>query len=1764
MAISINPFGLEDIVEQVESGGNPNAVSDAGAEGTMQTMPRTQKNPGYGVKPAQDDSPEEKRRVGRDYLNALRKKYKSDMIAVAAYNAGPGTVNKWLQDYGDPRSGGVSDEDWVQNLPYKETKDYIHKISALSEQGDNPFGKPEQSNPFGQQPALKSDNPFGQDTTQPEVPKTPSKPDNGDMSYPESPLLDRTEGTLRQIGGVLSYPAQFVAGIGSSIGTGLAGGSGQEMEEARQQKMGDISSAIQGNMPTNPVIDQMGKTLSGAADLTIGGMKAQAGLPLNQEVPGEGILHDTLQLLTGLKGGKDYIEGKFKRVPNDDVTPALTEQKNFEQGANAQLEDINQKAVDQYNANPKAYGVDDSEAFNPFGKGVEEPSPEPTLLEKHQDMVNKGNEVINRIQDSDISPQEVESKFWKDTYPNLPEEIQSRFGMIKQKVDGEVPMPSEARDLTKMSRWYVALMHEANEVEWGPKAKLALDNKLAAQDVEKTPDTYVDRLNDREMEANPKGWSSAESGDSAPRRTQLPKGFFSTNDPTVLKNYFDVVAQNRKSGDLNNILSFIKEKSNDPFERLVAGALLDKDHPIPYTVSHDESPSAATTYLKPYEPTSVTSFVSKDNAEGISSEVLLHEGTHALFSKAVELGRDDRTRAKYPEYARFFDDVSKVWLGLQKILPQEVLETWRAAFYGKMERQGSMGQELLAYGWTNPELMGILDQVRMSTSGEMTYDPNFKKQGTSLKDFVLTSAGRVLFKDLAAGRALAEFKKWQDHMSLKQHTALDELKELMLPMAEFIKKSGYDAEDVRTAMNGASGWIQNNVFDSRNLPKNVDLMAEAIKKSTGSPSLSALPKEAKEMVDRLVSPYSSWEKMRKSLAQEFYDPVKYKDMARLTGAVYPVNKVKNLVPNPIPTYTVSKLREIYGDSTVLRGAALKIMEAFHKLPKADQNQIVTTLNQINRPENQDVLKGARSLAHQPTSGPLTDQELQKFGLNQQQITAYRSTLEPLFATLLQIDQWMIKYGFDRDLTTNVIGYFPRSFGYGKFTVSGHDPKTGKLAYYHRFPSWAEAKKAEDQLSKSGLNASREAAKDWADFKGHLMGVIAAEPDSGIAKVADNILKAVEEYKRTQEFERNARGVAGFVGQNIAGPKEVEQLKMSVYARIEMTVETYRAVRLLREVLRPFQEDELAQNAFPNTYRWVNDIIRRELGSDISQLKWLDDGIQWVLNQTHITYLKAFTKLAHDLKPGELTIDPSSARDVGKYIAASGSAYVLFGNVPNLVTNAFTIPLVSMMGGLIDAPMFKGIPAERKAYAAIRAHTESVADMVALKTGTADKGTKKFIERAKKEGWIEANMFSDIPITRKDIEKSALNRLGDKALNIPRKYFSDQVEIATNYMCLLYYHRFVQHLLPQLSTEKQYRLAVDMTKSYTGDYAPYNKALMWDKMGVLGQPISNFSIWTGTRLAQFHEVLKNAVTKGLFTSFAALAASSILVAGLEGVPLAPDYEKVRVWLHDGMNIDLPPMDLALKEAEAPDWLRQGVALNSTGYDLATRGKWAGWTDLGGVGWTMPSKAYHIFKYFYLRIEESIAKTLFEKSPVGPSNKDAQDFVNALPSVLKGTAQDQLMSRNLRKDEQASIITGHDNATFTQTPEERGPNLLGFKSTRQAEQQRNFYAEIYKKNQYEEQIKGFKDTGMDQLIRAIDMRKAGKLAQAYELQESAKSNFQKYAKLDPSGFNNFSEQLLKGIQKESDTPKERLAKQIASEKNPGRLKMLKETLTIIDQK
>jgi len=117
-----------------ESAFDRKAESPAGALGLMQLLPRTAKHIAkslglaFSEKKLTSDS-QYNIKIGRAYLADLIDSYGgSYLLAAASYNAGPSRVKEWISTYGDPRDANVDTVDWVESIPFSETRNYVQRV----------------------------------------------------------------------------------------------------------------------------------------------------------------------------------------------------------------------------------------------------------------------------------------------------------------------------------------------------------------------------------------------------------------------------------------------------------------------------------------------------------------------------------------------------------------------------------------------------------------------------------------------------------------------------------------------------------------------------------------------------------------------------------------------------------------------------------------------------------------------------------------------------------------------------------------------------------------------------------------------------------------------------------------------------------------------------------------------------------------------------------------------------------------------------------------------------------------------------------------------------------------------------------------------------------------------------------------------------------------------------------------------------------------------------------------------------------------------------------------------------------------------------------------------------------------------------------------------------------------------------------------------------------------------------------------------------
>ena len=128
------PLPVTLAITRQESAFDIKAKSRAGARGLMQLMPRTAritaKKNNYKYKRIYLTSrPAYNVKIGSFYFKEMLNKFNgSYVLALAAYNAGPSRVNRWLKVYGDPRKNEIDPVTWMELIPISETRNYVQRV----------------------------------------------------------------------------------------------------------------------------------------------------------------------------------------------------------------------------------------------------------------------------------------------------------------------------------------------------------------------------------------------------------------------------------------------------------------------------------------------------------------------------------------------------------------------------------------------------------------------------------------------------------------------------------------------------------------------------------------------------------------------------------------------------------------------------------------------------------------------------------------------------------------------------------------------------------------------------------------------------------------------------------------------------------------------------------------------------------------------------------------------------------------------------------------------------------------------------------------------------------------------------------------------------------------------------------------------------------------------------------------------------------------------------------------------------------------------------------------------------------------------------------------------------------------------------------------------------------------------------------------------------------------------------------------------------
>ena len=129
------PMEMALTIARRESEFDPGVTSHVGAGGLMQLMPGTARDVARSLNISHESSRvwgdwAYNAQLGSAYLAGLSADFTGNVLLVSVgYNAGPGRSYRWVRDYGDPRSRVVDAIDWIEHIPFDETRNYVMRVA---------------------------------------------------------------------------------------------------------------------------------------------------------------------------------------------------------------------------------------------------------------------------------------------------------------------------------------------------------------------------------------------------------------------------------------------------------------------------------------------------------------------------------------------------------------------------------------------------------------------------------------------------------------------------------------------------------------------------------------------------------------------------------------------------------------------------------------------------------------------------------------------------------------------------------------------------------------------------------------------------------------------------------------------------------------------------------------------------------------------------------------------------------------------------------------------------------------------------------------------------------------------------------------------------------------------------------------------------------------------------------------------------------------------------------------------------------------------------------------------------------------------------------------------------------------------------------------------------------------------------------------------------------------------------------------------------
>jgi hypothetical protein len=621
-------------------------------------------------------------------------------------------------------------------------------------------------------------------------------------------------------------------------------------------------------------------------------------------------------------------------------------------------------------------------------------------------------------------------------------------------------------------------------------------------------------------------------------------------------------------------------------------------------------------------------------------------------------------------------------------------------------------------------------------------------------------------------------------------------------------------------------------------------------------------------------------------------------------------------------------------------------------------------------------------------------------------------------------------------------YFPLSRR-GPYHVTVKDG-TGVIRHAEGFKSLAEAKEFQKDANARKEEGWEVSEVERTDPSRNLNSAMTEALTSGapewLRDVATNSFMKRAEYVRKFELGRGTHEVGGYLGQ--IAPTADKQFKDLANAYLDSFSHRVReshhlengasAVELANDLLI---DPTLIRDTLPKTFNWMNTVLSRHLGLDVSSLPKVDRRLQAASNKVGrlVTHIDGVMK-KYDVNPQDNVFSPElmkSALQAYSYFVSM----VKIGLVPHVLAANLIQNVTISLDGARNA-MRLGVPLDH-VLAAQAKHIAYITTRLLPKDlrPAAFKDIEAKMQKAKDEGVIDPHGREDYttvenPESRGSVSEQAWN-MADKVVQAPR----DAIERLTNYNAVLFNHFFVDSAFRSLSPDAKERMVYNLARSFTGDYSQPANLFLYDKAGTLGNLGSNFARWKFNRTSRYLDDLLQlqntgevGVRSGLGPIVVSLTLGAVMAGGMGTIGLV-EYEAIRRMLSHFEVVDLPPL-AALIDKVLPDDLPEGTRTfvergavtafsdhiarsygQESGPDISTSIRESSFLEFpfvaadyawdaavaSGVGLKMA--VYSAIEKMPDGPQKEMAESVFEKTRMGVTNEETRQVIKAMPVVIQ---------------------------------------------------------------------------------------------------------------------------------------------------------------------